>query len=485
MLIQSSLTALRAVWPMTACALFLVSSVAWATDHTTYVVSIPGADREMLTQVEAVGGVVDQADGRSARVYVHIAHWNDFLALGVPYTIEEIQPNSDKQLTGYPTYAGLTAILNDAATNYPEILRLESLGQSVQGRELWAVRVSDNPGLQEDEPEFAYISTMHGDEKIGTILCLNFLELLLEGYGRDPLITSYVDETEIWIVPLMNPDGYELNIRFNANNRDLNRVFPEFSRDFSGTIFTEGVPSTVGREPEVAHIMNWTANNSFVLGANYHAGDLLINYPYDEEPGIPSGSDAPTPDDELMREISLAYASLNPPMSASREFPDGISNGSAWYSISGGMQDWHYRYAGFIELTFEVSRVKTPGASALPGLWDDNRDAMFAYLERVHRGVRGTVTDVSTGEPLYAQVFIDSNPQPVFTDPEVGDYYRLLLPGNYVVRAEAPGLIPYTTETISVTTDQATRLDIRLSRGDVNHDGEVNAADLNWSSVRF
>lgn len=459
-------------------ALWACGMAAGAADYTTYVVALPGADRAALARVEAAGGVVDRFDGQSARAYIHVSHWDAFLATGIPYLIEEVQPVAGKQLTGYPTYAGLTTILNDAATNYPDIVRLESLGQSVQGRELWAIRISDHPDLEEDEPEFAYISTMHGDEKIGTVLCLNFLELLLEGYGQDSQITEYVDETEIWLVPLMNPDGYELNTRFNAHSRDLNRIFPEYSRDFTGTIFTDGTPSTAGREPEVAHIMDWTASNSFVLGANYHAGDLLVNYPYDEEPGVPSGADAPTPDDALMRAISLAYASLNPPMFASVEFPDGISNGSAWYSISGGMQDWHYRYTGFVELTFEVSKIKTPGSTALAGLWDDNRDAMFAYLDWVHRGVRGTVTDGATGEPLFAQVLVDDNPQPVFTDPEVGDYHRLLLPGRHSVRAEAPGYIPYTTDTVLVSEGTAARADAPLSQGDVNRDGQVNAADL-------
>ena len=456
----------------------VTAAYAGAADHTTYVVTLPGADRATLARVEAAGGVLDHFDGHTARAYVRIAHWDAFLAAGIPHVIVEVQPAGEKQLDGYPTYAGLSVLLADAAANHPEIVRLMSLGRSVQGRELWALRITDNPDVEEDEPEFAYISTMHGDEKVGTVLCLNFLALLLDGYGADAQITEFIDETEIWLVPLMNPDGYELGIRWNANNQDLNRVFPEFSRDFTQTIYTDGLPATASRQPEVAHIMHWTADNSLVLLANYHSGALVVNYPYDEEPGIASGRDAPTPDDALMRDISLAYADLNPPMSASLAFPGGISNGSAWYSISGGMQDWHYRYTGAIDLTLEVSVVKSPNSSALVGLWNDNREAMLAYLALVHRGARGVVTDRATGEPLYAQVLAGDNSQPVFTDPDVGDYYRLLLPGAYALRVESPGYIPYTTGAITVTGSAAARADVVLSRGDVNGDGEVNAADL-------
>lgn len=459
-------------------ALSVAAPWAFAVDHTTYVVALPGADRTTLARVEAAGGVVDHFDGDTARAYVHIAHWNTFLTTGIAHTIEEVQPAPEKQLDGYPTYAALGDILDDAAAAHPDIVRLVSLGQSVQGREIWALRITDNPDIEEDEPEFAYISTMHGDEKVGTVLCLNFLDLLLDGYGADARITAYIDETEIWLVPLMNPDGYELGIRWNANNRDLNRSFPSFSRDFTGTLFDDGLPATDARQPEVAHVMNWTADNSLVLLANYHAGALVVNYPYDEEPGIPSGTAAPTPDEPMMRAISLDYARLNPPMSASLAFPDGVTNGSAWYSVDGGMQDWHYRFTGAIDLTLEVSVVKSPNSTALAGLWEDNRDAMFAYLDRVHRGARGIVTDRLTGAPLYARVLAGDNSQPVFTDPEIGDFYRLLLPGAVALRVDAPGYIPYTTNDITITSGDAIRADVALSNGDVNGDGQVNAADL-------
>lgn len=461
-----------------ACSLLTWTTPVAAADHTTYVVGLPGADRATMARVEALGGAIDHYDGQTVRAYVHIDHWPEFLASGIRHTILEVQPDAGKQLDGYPSYDELTAILADAADNHPDIVRLESIGQSVQGRELWAVRITDFPDLEEDEPEFVYISTLHGDEKVGTVLCLNFLERLLAGYGTDGFITPLIDDTDIWLAPLVNPDGYEMNLRWNANNQDLNRAFPEFSRDFLGTIYTEGAAPTAGRQPEVAHIMNWAAAHSFVFGANYHTGALVVNYPYDEEPGIPSGVEAPSPDDALMLDVSLTYADRNPPMAASPVFADGVTNGSAWFSISGGLQDWHYRYGGAVHITFEVSNVKTPNSSALAGLWDDNREAMFAYMSLVHRTVRGIVTDLATGAPLYARVFLGGNPQPVFTDPDVGDYHRMALPGDYTLRVESAGYIPYTVAGVTVGGSASTRADVGLSRGDVNGDGAVNAADL-------
>jgi hypothetical protein len=447
-------------------------------DHTTYVVRVPTTDRATIAAIEGAGGVIDHYDGHGTRAYILHTHWAAFLATGVPHRVETVQPPANKQVFTYPDFATITAYLNTLATNYPGLCRLTSIGTSVQGRDLYAIQITDNPGVEEAEPEFAYFSTMHGDETVGTVLCLNFIEMLLEGYGQNTEITELIDETEIWILPLINPDGYELGIRWNANNADLNRGFPQWPLHFTGTVATEGLPDTRTLQPEVARIVEWSLGQSLVLTANYHTGALVVNYPYDEIPDVPSGADAPTPDDALMEFISNEYASRNPPMYSSPSFPGGITNGSAWYRASGTMQDWHYRFAGAIDLTLEVSNIKDPAQSTLPQFWLDNRDAMLALAQRVHRGIRGEVVDAATGTPLFATVTVDDNPQPVFTDADVGDFYRLLLPGTYAVRAEAEGYIPYTHSGVAVTTSAASVRTFPLSQGDVNGDGATNATDL-------
>jgi carboxypeptidase D len=159
------------------------------------------------------------------------------------------------------------------------------------------------------------------------------------------------------------------------------------------------------------------------------------------------------------------------------EFEDGISNGSAWFSITGGMQDWSYRYAGVPEVTIELSNIKRPSSDVLDELWIDNEESMLAFIEAARIGLRGVVTDRATGEPVWAKVLITGNEQPVFTDPDVGDYHRLLLPGEYGVTIHAPGLISR-REIVQVGEGAATRLDTALSDGDINGDGFVDATDI-------
>lgn len=415
--------------------------------------------------------------GTEATLSLTQTAYDRLLAAG--YDVQRVPPpKAMKVPDGYRSHAEVGAVLSAHAETYPEICRLYTLGDSVQGRALWVLRITDKPDLEEDEPEFKYISTIHGNENLGTEMCLNLIDLLLAGYGVDDRLTALVDDTDIWFLPLMNPDGLEANVRQNANGRDLNRSFPAYPTDFVDTYFDGDDPALAGRQPEVAHVMNWTVGNSFVLSANFHTGALVVNYPYDYTPGVPSGQDAPSPDDLIFEDLSLRYAMHNGPMFASTEFENGISNGSAWYSITGGMQDWNYRYAGCMEVTIELSNTFQPPSEHLPQLWEDNREAMLAYLEAVHLGVRGVVTDHATGAPVWAAVKVDGNAQRVYTDPDVGDYHRILLPGSYTLRIEAPGFIPYAIKNVAVVDGAAVRRDAALSTGDINADGIVDARDV-------
>lgn len=463
--------------PMAVC-LFLCADAVYAQLGTggartgtvlVLDVRIPGDDGAQ-TLIDA-GYLVTSVSHGHATIFATLDEMAQLLSDG--YVVTEIGEDGigppftpgAKGLGVYHNYTDMTAELQAYAAAHPDIARLSSLGQSVQGRDLWALLITDNPDTQEDEPEFKYVSTMHGDEPVGTEMCMYFIDRLLNGYGTDPRITDLVDSTEIWIVPLMNPDGLEVPQRFNANGFDLNRSFPEFPVEYTKTAFDGELLGEAGRPPEVQHIMRWTAQNSFVLSANFHTGALVVNYPYDHEVGIPSGAEALSPDDSLFKNLSLRYSLPNPSMVVSTDPPDaenGIVNGSDWFAVADGMQDWNYRYAGCDEVTIELSSIKTPSEASLHSFWADNEESMLSYLEGVHIGVRGIVSDADTGDPVWAKVLVEGNTQPVFTDPDVGDYHRLLLPGTYTIRVFAHWYEPVEIEGVVVGSGSATRIDVAL-----------------------
>lgn len=427
------------------------------------------------------GMVVSNVDNNRATLYVFEEQLPQLYALGfTPVPIKNPIPEP-KHLTAYHTFETMTADLQAFAAAHPDIVRMVSVGKSASNRDLWALLITDNPDEEEDEPEFRYISTLHGDEKIGTELCLYLIDKLLDEYGTTPRITNLINDTEIWILPLANPDGWVAHQRFNAFGVDLNRNFPDFPGDFTGTLFNEALDVS-NKQVEVQHIAAWSAEQSFVLSANFHSGALVVNYPYDFSPGIPSGTPAIAPDDALLAAMATEYAIHNAPMLNNPSFPGGTTNGSDWFAITGGMQDWHYRYLGCIDMTIELSNIKTPASNTIPQFWTENEEAMLSYMEEIHQGVRGIVADRNTGDPLWTQVNVNTNTQPVFSDPDVGDYYRLLLPGTYNFLFFATGYIPYAVENIEVIADAAaTRLDVTLSDGDLNGDGVVNAVDVQLS----
>jgi len=357
-------------------------------------------------------------------------------------------------LGSYHSHEAVGELLEGLVDRYPDLCRLESIGQSVQGREILALKISDNPDVDEDEPEIKLASTLHGDEPPGTELCLYFADHLLSEYGQDARVARIVDDLEVWILPLLNPDGLTAGTRYNARSVDLNRAFPDRIQD--------PVNSPEGREPEVAAMMAFSADREFALGANFHTGALVVNYPWDSNE---SGRfvDTPTPDDALFEWISTRYAQHNPGMLASTEFPGGISNGAEWYVIYGGMQDWSYEWNATLEVTVELSDVSWPSASALPELWDDNRESLLAYVESAFTAVSGGVTDAATGEVVSrAQVQVTGTGRPLLVRPASGAFHRMLVPGTYELTFRAPGYDPLTVSGIVVTEGSITPLDVEL-----------------------
>jgi len=441
---------------LVAVLIMTFSSALADFNHDNIVeVRIDNIDREGLLRLTRMGADIDGVWGKTARIYISSDMLKDLETMGYLFTI---QRTSKENRQGYHSHSELTEELKGIEAAHPDICKLYDIGKSFEGRELWFMKISDNVETEEDEPEIKYISTMHGDEPVGTELCLSLIHLLAEQYGTDSRITDLVSETEIWIMPLMNPDGYAHTSRYNSQWKDLNRSFPDRVSDPDNT--------PEGRAVETQHLMNWGFSHSPILAANFHTGAVVANYPYDSDPDDSSRYSA-TPDDDLFKELALAYASLNQPMHDSPFFQQGITNGVQWYPINGGMQDWNYEWMGCNEITIELYDTKWPSFSEIPKLWEDNREAMLSYMEWSLRGVRGIVTDAESGEPLDAVVRVTGTEHDVYTDPDVGDYHRILLPGTYSIRFSADGYLAKTVNDIVVDSGSAARLDVSLSQANV------------------
>ncbi len=176
----------------------------------------------------------------------------------------------------YPTYTQYDSIMQVFLSQYPSLCRLDTIGTSINGRLVFALKISDNPGLDEDEPEVFYTSSMHGDETGGFVLMLRLADYLLKNYNKDTRVRNMVDNLQIWINPLANPDGTYTTgnaitspVRYNANGVDLNRNFPD-----------PFLPHEV-QEKENKDMIKFMRKHKFVISANFHSGEEVVNYPWD------------------------------------------------------------------------------------------------------------------------------------------------------------------------------------------------------------
>ncbi len=365
----------------------------------------------------------------------------------------------------YPTHDVYEQMMSDFATNYPDICTLETIGQSVNGKNLLAVRISDNVNTDEDEPEYFWSNTMHGDELTSYVLSLHFIDYLLSNYGTDIQVTLLVNEIEIYVNPLANPDGtfngsanyddVSGSIRYNANDIDLNRNFP----DQDNGQHPDGNPTA----QETQIMIDYANLHDFVMSANTHAGAELINYPWDNW----TTAENAHADDTWWQYVSWIYADNAQNNSPAGYFTDegGVTEGADWYAITGSRQDYMNYFQQCRETTIELSTIKQLDVAELPNHWDYNKQAMLDYTEQVLYGFRGIVTDTCTGILLDGvRVEIsghDKDSSHVYSSASVGNYHRPIYEGTWDATFSKSG---YQSKTISVTVanDDSTRLDVQL-----------------------
>ncbi|GLH03804.1 Carboxypeptidase D [Gryllus bimaculatus] len=406
----------------------------------------------------------------------------------------------------YHDYDQLTKFLRTTSTRFPHLTALYSIGKSVQGRDLWVLVVSSSPYEHMiGKPDVKYVANMHGNEAVGRELMLHLIHYLVTSYNTDTYVRWLLDNTRIHVLPSMNPDGYEVaregqcdggQGRYNARGFDLNRNFPDYFKQ-----------NNKRGQPETDAVKEWISKIQFVLSGGLHGGALVASYPFDNTPNstvfahaartVPvvaavlsddergraasvfqSYSSAPslTPDDDVFRHLALTYASNHPVMargaacrSGAPAFAHGITNGAAWYPLTGGMQDFNYVWYGCMEVTLELSCCKFPPASDLPKFWEENRMALVKFLGEAHRGVSGFVTD-DGGNPVARAALKVKGRDVGFQTTKYGEFWRILLPGVYKLEVYADGFLPKEVD-FMVVEQHPTLLNVTLHPAKVGVDG--------------
>ena len=402
---------------------------------------------------------------------------NDFLGFNIPFIINETHTakgvasmasslSAFMQSWGtYPTYSQYDSLMQKLANDYPNLCEYHVLGTLTSGHKILALRLGDNVTQQEKEPRFLYTSTMHGDELTGYVLMLRLANYLLSNYGQNALVDSLMNNVEIWINPLANPDGtYYIDdesvsgaIRRNDNHIDLNRNYP----DPDDGAHPDGHPY----QEETIIFMDFADSVAFNMSANLHGGAEVANYPWDTWSFMPA-------DVLWWKYVCFEYADTAQANSnngyfsgPSGAYGTGVINGYAWYPIYGGRQDYMNYYQHCREFTVELSNAKSPASSSLPYFWNANYRSLLNYMLQSHYGLQGVVTDSITNLPLKSKVYIntyDKDSSCVFSRKLYGDYYRYLDSGYYSVSYSAPHYYSKTFDSVRVDRGQVKILNVAL-----------------------
>ncbi len=334
----------------------------------------------------------------------------------------------------FHSYADMTAELEEIADYYPEITNLYSLGNSVQGRTIWGLKITNNPDIEENEPEVRVCGAHHGNEFMSVEIPLLLAWHLVENYESDPYIKNLIDDREIWIIPMVNPDGREASTRYNANGVDLNR-------DYGYMWGGEGNSPSPFSQPETQSIRNHALDNNFVLSLSFHTSGDIVNY-------IWNYKGEPVADNEIVVFLSEQYGSHN---------GYWVVEGYDWYQTRGDTNDFSYGCRGDIDWTIEIQNDDIQQA------WDLNREAIIEIIDAADIGLTGVITDELTGDPLAATVWVEEVYWPCFTDPKLGDYHRILLPGTYTVHFQANGYEEKVYNIEVVDSDEPTVFNVSLT----------------------
>jgi carboxypeptidase T len=300
--------------------------------------------------------------------------------------------------TGYHSYTELTAEIAAVAAAHPSIVARFSIGQSYQGRQLWAVKISDNVNVDEPEPEVLYDGTTHADEHMGVEMTLHIMHWLVDGYGSDPRITHLVNTREIWIVFLVNPDGAEYDIsggrfHFWRKNRqptpgthyigtDLNR---NFGYRWGGGGRTSSNPAAITYRgtgpfstPEDRAMRDFLASRvvdgrqQIRAAMTFHESGRLVMWPYGY-----TMTDVPG---DMTIQDHTALALIGRHMARTNGYrPEQASD---LYISSGTTRDYEYGVYRIFAYTFELSVTDYPDDSMIAPETARNKEAVLFLAER-------------------------------------------------------------------------------------------------------
>lgn len=385
-------------------------------------------DRSELSKVTRIVSI-DRVEGTTVTAYANKEELQMLESLGYHYQKADLPtPKVLNMATTvaemanwdcYPTYDTYVAMMQQYAANYPTHCILDTIGYSIDNRLILCAHITSGSVDEMYRPAFFYSSTMHGDEVTGFYLMLRLIDTLLKGYGNNDYITNLVNRTEIYINPLSNPDGtyhYSNNTvqgsqRYNANYVDLNRNYPD----------PFGSAPMYSQQQENTYMIEYLTNHHFVMSANLHGGSEVLNFPWDSF----TSYERRHPNYNWWVEVCSRFIDTVRNYSTSHFLDvnnEGYVAGGDWYTIPNGRQDYVNYYHNCLELTMELSTIKTLSTDRLNNYWNFEGPALISYINEVHNAPNNTQGIQQSAALPTLKVYPNPTNSVVFIEPSEGGY---------------------------------------------------------------
>jgi murein tripeptide amidase MpaA len=366
-------------------------------------------DTDIISVEKLKGMDLDLLMAWKGRIYIIAHHGRDDISkiekARIPFAIEthNFYPYSSHDVFiqsgvngDYHTYSELERDLLALEESRPGLARLYDIGDSLEGRNIYALKISDNVSVEEDEPEVLFIGCHHAREWISVEVPYLLAEHLVDHYETNARIRGLVDHSQIWIVPLLNPDGLEYSIYFyrywRKNRRDNGDgsygVDPNRNYDYMWGFDDEGSsPNTFSEvyrgtapfsEPETQAVRDFFLQRNFRALISYHNYSQVILYPW-------GYTDQPSPKEDLLFEMAANMSGLMQSVSG-RVYEFGGA-AAQLYLTNGDTTDWALGVYDIPAFTFELPPVDQlhggffNAEADIPSIFQENLPAALYLIE--------------------------------------------------------------------------------------------------------
>lgn len=258
---------------------------------------------------------------------------------------------------GYHNFQTVESHLRDVVAKYPNIASLDTYGKSKEGRTLFALELTNRSVPANQTIPVMLTAATHGDELITVEVVMGFVDMLAQGYGKDARLTKILDKYRVYVLPVINPDGYVRKSRY-ANGVDPNRDYPW--------------PQQPDRNPNecIQAVMDFAQSKEIKGSIDYHSSGGLFMYPWSY-----TESSVSSLDKNRFHSITQKMAKTN-----------GYRYGQIphlLYIAKGASADWYYWKLQTLAIAVEIGNSNVPSASTIPKYVKGLAESAWLFIEEV------------------------------------------------------------------------------------------------------